>query len=616
MNLKIQHSEFELNLVDKSFTMVEENLWFLDDFFAKYTYPITQQLSGEEDAALNFITEMHAQNKRYIFDVRFYVYNKEYAAVMEIEKIHGRRITYQIRYGLEEFPNFSKKLSELPLLKMELEEENIFEHAVSLLDLNFPDTYYNFPKVFTDRFDKETDQWEFFLGAYNNYNAGSFYENEYDSGDDIQINRNIMQPMPHVLYLLQEGFAEGGFSVAGDILTDPDLKDAWVFTFSEYYSSIIPGESQEWFMNSDEYIGVPDQFGMAEFQSTFTITEPGRYKLSGNVFLRNYLLIGLATLSVLTPNGTIFLAASPRREDFKAVDVNFDVPPGTTSFVLTIVSWNGTYSSIGDLYDDEAPIFDLSIAKITNYGPDGSLEPTLVLPNDIDLTKVVPDITFGEFVKGIAQLRNYEIIPEGNEMVFKKIPESIDESVPVDLSDFLVLEPEITPNVGRTFEFKYPEWDLPEDESSLPSFYVGSDGVSFNNYAKTEDTEVIELIAFPLPLRMRTGEMTALDLGLSESVLQLVIYNGLTDNLNLCKNPSGIFILSVFTEYWQEWLLFQIRTKLYKWIFAAYHQNLLDLKRNSTVIAYDKQMLVKSISKKNIGSDDIIEVNIEAYSLE
>src|SRR5690606_13794278 len=253
MNLKIIHSDFELKLVDTSFTMVEENNWFSDRIFTKYTYHISKVLTDAEDAALKFITEYAARNVATVFDVAFYVLDVEHKAVMEIEKIIGRKLEFQIRYGFEEFPNFEKKLAQLPLHQFVLEGETIYEHAESMIGLEEAD--YNFPTIFTDQFDKESPQWHAFEGRINNYTGSAFLVNEYDAGEDLQLNRNIMQPLPSLLYVLKQGFADQGYILAGDILTDPEFSKAFLYSLSEFYSTITDAGKQEMLVKCDDNIG-------------------------------------------------------------------------------------------------------------------------------------------------------------------------------------------------------------------------------------------------------------------------------------------------------------------------------------------------------------------------
>ena len=120
MSLRISHSKFDFNLVDTNFTMVEQNNLFTDGTVSNYTYATSYTMSDKDNLALDFIKEHSATVSNTIFNVSFFAFNNSYAAVLEIEKIIGRTIEFQIRYGLENFPNYDRKLKELPLHNFEL----------------------------------------------------------------------------------------------------------------------------------------------------------------------------------------------------------------------------------------------------------------------------------------------------------------------------------------------------------------------------------------------------------------------------------------------------------------------------------------------------------------
>jgi len=48
-------------------------------------------------------------------------------------------------------------------------------------------------------------------------------------------NYNIMHPMPYLLYVLKTGFADAGYELAGDILTDEDFTQQVLYSNTPYY---------------------------------------------------------------------------------------------------------------------------------------------------------------------------------------------------------------------------------------------------------------------------------------------------------------------------------------------------------------------------------------------
>ncbi len=612
MNLKIIHSDFQLNLIDTSFTMVEENSWFSDKIFTKYTFPISKILTDEEDAAFRFISQYAARNVQTIFDVTFYVLDVEHEAVMEIEKIIGRKIEFQIRYGFEEFPNFDKKLAQLPLHKFEITGETIFEHAEDRIDLAYPDTDYNFPTIFTDKFDTESPQWEFFEGRINNHNGTAFLENEYDVVEDVQINRNVMQPLPSLLYVLKTGFADKGYTLAGDILEDPEFKNAWLYSLSDFYSTITDDGKQEMVVKTDEHEGYFDGFGI--YSSELTLTEPGRYAVRGNLFVRSEgTHLFQAYAKFFYKGQQIGFWQVEQGEFFVMVDLILEMFPGDTPPVFQFQSVQLPYQHSGGGIIYDATILDVTISQLTKYNPDGSATPTLILPNEIDLTKCVPDVTFGDLFKAVKLWKNYGVSISGNVVSIDLVKNQIGKTAVKDLSQREVMEPERSFNQGKTFELKFTEIESADYE--FPSFYIDHNGITQSPYVAKEGTEEIIIHAVPLPLKSKNTVLTAHGFLDDKQKIQLVLYDGLIGTLNLTRDPSNLMIPAVYENDYKEWIDFLLRAVGYLWAFHDYNLNVRDLQVRSTIFAYGIYHAVVSLSKKNV-APGIIQTEIETLSIE
>lgn len=621
MNLRIIHSNFEINLLDTSFIMVEENNWFSDKMFSKYTYPISKVLSDKEDAALNFISIHVSRGITTVFDVFFYVMNKEHKAVMEIEKIIGRKIEFQVRYGFEEFPNFEKKLAQLPLHKFDL-TESIYQHAQGKLALSGED--YNFPRVFTDQFDTESPQWQAFEGSINNYSGSTFLQNEYDAVDDIQLNRNVMQPLPSLLYVLKQGFADKGYTLAGDILEDPEFKDAYIYTLSEYYSTIQDNQKQEMFLNVNQYNGShPGNSSYKTFYKGLVISEPGRYKIAGNLFLQTPLgdpmvwglWNGVYVFGNISINATNlgYWRHFGEQEKFVLVDITFDILPGQAPQLLTFSGLAADYRVMGGTRVYDIAMLDLTISQLTKYNPDGSAQPTLVLPNEIDLARCVPDITFGDLYKAIKLWKNYGVDIVENTVYIDLVKNQAGRGPVKKLNHKEVMEPERTFNQGRTFELKFSE--ISSDQYEFPSLFIDRSGASVLPYVLKSDTEEITIEAIPLPLKTENGTTSAHGFLDDKQRLQLVLYNGLNEGMNTTDDPSQLMIPAIYENYYQEWIDFLLETIGYLWVFNDFDINVEDLRTKTTVFAYGVHHVVHRLSKKNV-APGIIETEIETYSIE
>lgn len=615
MNLKIIHSDFEIDLVDTSFTMIEENNWFNDRVYSKYTYPISITLSDELIAKLKFLTENSASGYKTLFNVYFYAMEKEHEAVFEIEGAIGREIDAQIRYGFEEFPNFSKKLAQLPLWKFDLIAETMYQHAKDRVAMSYPTTDYVFTQVITNEFDTSTDQWQYFEGIINNYKNSAFLINEYNGGTDEQVNRNVIQPLPCILYLLKTGFLDAGFTLEGDILTDPEFSKASLYSLSSFYSSITQNGKQELLVASDEF-STTTSYGYKAYHANLTIAEPGRYKISGNLFLK-WILTGIqvvrAATAKFTFNGEEIANWEVYQNEFKLVDLIVEVFPGQSNLVLEFQSVQFNLEQVGGLWLDDSTILDISVVQLSAYDANGDLTPTLISPNEIDLTKCVPDKTFGDLYNMVNGWKNYDIDITGTVVTMNLVSNQIGLGPKKDLQEFEVKKPERRFNQGKTFELKFQ--DVQSDVYTFPSIYVDANGVHQSPYIKKEETQEILIDAIALPLKQSGAVLTADGFIDDNTKFQIVLYNGLINSLNLAANPSALTLVNIYPVYYKDWMNFLLNTVSFKWKFNSYYEKIKDLTIKSSVFAYGQYHVVKKISRKNV-SNEIIQTEIETESID
>src|SRR5690606_25114328 len=131
-------------------------------------------------------------------------------------------------------------------------------------------------------------------------------------------------------------------------------------------------------------------------------------KIAGNLFLRAKGGSEQPAIGRLRLNGDqLGVWQTNEQEKFILLDMTFEVLPGQSDLVLKFTSVNKIYALVGGTQVYDATILDITVTQLNSYNPDGSSNPTLILPNEIDLTKCVPDITFGDLYKAIKLWKNY-----------------------------------------------------------------------------------------------------------------------------------------------------------------------------------------------------------------
>jgi len=594
--------------------MIEENNWFNEKVYSKYTYPISITLSDELIAKLKFLTENNATGINTIFNVYFYAMEVEHEAVFEIESAIGRTIEAQIRYGFEEFPNFSKKLAQLPLWKFDLVAETMYQHAEDRVALSYPQTDYVFSQVITPELDTSTDQWAYFEGIVNNYKAGAFLINEYDGGTDEQINRNVIQPLPCILYLLKTGFLDAGFTLDGDILTDPEFSKASLYTLSKFYSSITDNGKQELLVDSTEIVDYINS--VPHYHKELIIVEPGRYKISGNLYVKKWQGNGqvqFGAAQMVFDNDVVGNWSTTANSEFFLVDIIVEVFSGESNLVLEFDSVQGNLEFIGGVWVDDSVILDISVVQLAAYDTDGTLIPTLISPNEIDLTKCVPDKTFGDLYNMIKGWKNYDIDITGDVVTINLVSNQIGLGPKKDLQLFEVKTPERIFNQGKSFELKFQ--DVQSDDYTFPSIYVDANGIHQSPYIKKDETQEITIDAIALPLKQFGDALTADGFIDDSSKFQIILYNGLVGGSNYTTNPSALTLVNIYPIYYKDWIDFLLNAIGFKWKFNSFYEKIKDLTIKSTVFAYGQFHVVRKITRRNV-SNSIMQTDIETESID
>jgi len=613
MILRISHSKFDFNLVDTSFSIIEEYNWFKDGFFSSYSYNISYALSEDEEAALNFITDFYSRGYETIYDVFFTKQFKVFDAVFEVDSIQGRVITFKIYYGLEQFPNFQKKLALLPLHNFAITSGDIYDHAETIVTQTYPAVDYNFPSIFTDSLDTETDKWQAFLGRINNYTGGNFLENSYDVIKDLQINQNVLQPVPYVLYLLKVGFEDAGYTLAGDILQDPLLKKTTLFNLSKYYTSANNTNQQVLQINQDDFQeDLGNNTGL--YQETLTFTEPGRYLVSGNLYIRDPNPLDTLIMAARFFVDDVLLQSYfwANIEKLFFVDFTFEILPGQTPATFKFISPQAMTLPVDGVIETSLPILDISVSQLVRYAADGSAIPTLLAPNIIDLTKCVADITFGELFNFFNLAKGYEVTIEGSTIFANKIKDKIGKDPVTSLENSLVKEPRIEINKTKSFELKYSQQDT--EDYNFPSLLITGQGVESSPYIVPKDVSSISLIAVPLPLKTVGSITTAHSFLDDDNKMQLVIYNGLVGGINITASAHLYSVVNLYEIDLKPLYDFRLNGNTYKWNFKSSDLDVLKLSPTQTVFAYGQTHVIKKLTQKN-ETKDVVNTEIETQSI-
>lgn len=621
---KIIHSNFELDLSTKKITDISENPIFSDKFSTKYSYPIEIDLEDDLDIAFGFISFYNSSNPLTLIDVT-YVHNDVLSpAVLEVEEIQGKKMQITISWGFEEFPSWNKKLSELPLDKFEV--ANIYSHAAGIISQTYPAVNYNFPQIHTDKIDTEDDIWFAFEKILNNYKEGVFLENYVDTVEDITYNKNIMQPLPYLLHVLKKGFEDGGYTLDGSFVNHALVKKICLYTDATYHTTFeqesytIMQMSEDAITSQEQIDGTFTQDGnfawqqpttvinpfqrVARYFSNTTITAPGKYRIIGkiNVYTMKFKSINI----VIKYRDTIiysfrlnpFIANGIKIE--KKIDIVFETLSDLAPNEITIESEQYPTS--------DKVIIDIGINPIRLHDTSGTAIPTVLNPNQIDLTRAVPDITFGDLVTTLKNWFNLNLDYQNSTAYLNFVQEDIDLARLKEFNLFEVMEPLRKLQKGNSYVLKFQE--VNSKEYSFVPVYHSFDTISNSSFVTNEKTTEIQINGYPLPLAFRNGIQSTHAFEQSNDKVQLVIYDGLTSGLNLAKDPNELLLPSVHENFWRKFIERRINAQNFQWSFLADSFEILGLNVKDKLSCYSNIHLIKSISKTEI-EPEIFEVEIE-----
>ena len=594
-----------VELSDKRLTITEENSWFSDSFFTKYTYPFEMIITDEINSQLGDIISTDSITGIYKIDAKYVFYDKIENSTLYVENINKRTASVSLQYGMDEFPNFDKQLKELGLFKTTV--PNIYTHANQVIEMGYPQTNYNFPMIHTDKYDATDPLYYGFEQIINKRTGNMFVQNIVQN--DEMLNKNIIQPMPYVMYVLKRGFELSGRVVEGDIVNDPLLNSMLIFAEKDYFSRIessaidlIIDESSV--DQSSEFI---EGFGWL-VSKTFTVTQPGYYNIIGDVNIGS-LAIPLFTQRVaniqIFVNNVLLTSLIDVRVGANThfIDTFFDLQPGQTA-VIEIRVESAFYVNI--------PVSDLQCLPVYYYDSNGNKMTNLFNSNVIDLNRSVPDITFGTFFNTLMNWFNYDVdeITE-NKIVINKINNSYKNNEIIDLSAVENIDVQRKKEHDNNFHIKYAE----DGDVYLGGVYMDANGMEkttkeFNKQPKN----VIDINAYVLQNETISGIRTAKSNKSSEDKLCVVLYDGLIFNQNTAAEPNALEISNVVNKYHFDWLMNRIFCQSFIINFTTNIENIIYLNTKKRIYAHNNLHVIKNIQKTEI-APDIFDVEIETENI-
>ena len=594
----------KLDLSKQKFSIQENNAKVSDSQFTKIIFPFSLPVSEEILNSIGDIINHAASDVETVIDCKLEHEGRVHDAKLEILGNEGLYAEAQIDYGFDELPNWTKKLSELPLENFSVPD--IHTYAPTLLNKKYPEVNFNFPRIYNKKYDPTSEVWDAFDGFLNDMKPDmTEMRRNYIDGVGNIFNVNIIHPMPYILHVLKTGFRDAGFELKGHILTDADLLYRTIYSGTDYFTSkqqrrydfnIKASQPDELLLENG-----PDDYAI--YERHITIEKTGTYKIAGLIkFWKAKKMFSNYHISLNGQKLWQKRTNSDRSDYMIDIPIDIDFNVNQENSVLTFFCKKQYHPDwdfqLADLLVTSKVLEDISNAEL---GEDTGF---VTNRNEVNLKNAVPDITFGDFVNKICNWFNYAMIPIEKTIYMNRL--SLEKYFePKDFRKYEAKRPKRVPKKNVSYLLKFPELDRKVD-----SVFYDAQGFKLNG-EEIADTKVIEIDGYALPVYMPkpNSHSTAVVQTDSTTMLQLVYYDGLTDGTNNAKNPAGCHFPELFYKNWENWLKRRLECYEYTWKFTIPIEEMANYSINDYIYCYDNIHLIKTLNKDKV-SETTYEVEI------
>lgn len=567
-------NEFKKDLSNYNVSSQYKNSWFNGALFSVLTFPIEIEIEGYFEPYRGHIET----NLQKVFEGYLNMNGKLSFARWKIMEIRENTLQISIESGLEQFPSWDLKLSDLPLHRESVTD--IRTHAESILTKAYPEVNYNFPMVHCDLYPND-NVFGNFQKIYNKRDQNGFVTNSIDVENNEVFNYNIMRPFPYILHVLKSGINLANYSLHGDILNDTILNKTLLIPGKQIEIKDRP-ETIEWNIGLGDFTFGDDNRTFGVYYSTQQILHFGKFRLKG-VINSQGLIRDVAEIKI---NGSTLFSQKITRNT--PVDIIFNTSVNNNDQL--------TFKIAGD-YRIEAANFEITPLEL--YDETGAQINYLVDTNEIDLRFDVPNATFGELVSYLIAQKNYSFdLVNGNEIHMNLLnPETLPTEA-VDLRSFQVKNNGRNLSEITSFELKYTETG--NDKYPSESLYYDLNGAQLTNYSVKDDTTIIEINGIPLPIDTASSITTARMISDDENKICVAIYDGLMAGQNTTQAMDYFKIYNILEQNYKRWFEFQLKSISYTFSFRKNVTDIIQFNEKSKVYAYQNYHFISEMNVTRI----------------
>lgn len=575
-------ADFQLDLSSIALSIQEENLFFKDGLSTKFTFPFTAVISPELRRVLGDISHVASvvENR---FEGIFTFEGKAYKAHLEIVSASGDTFQGQIDYGFEDFPLLNEKLADV-LTGFSSDTDARCDFPTLLYEKYKDKDYFEAFSHQINAFNSENGQKELVLNDYDTYISSNEVQTNVGEAKMRTRNRNIIQPMPNLLYVLEKGFAQKGYTLKGDILKDFTLSNALIYKPLQHYTfNDLPEITIEIDPNGEEW------------QTFEAVMPPGYYiivnwkdwkkiqfihKASGTVnpFVKDFQTGAYGHSSHIT----VFEFDTYYQDNTFLIKVNKNIPKAFQP--LTIKGYLNDY-----FYD----------AKYYHTYP------LLSFVRKWEMKALVPDMTFAELLGILKTFFGYTYEIKGDEVHFNK--PNLSNIAFHDKSYTAVENPEISFAEKNTFLYTFPK----AEKDTLPSVYIDNQGVRLvAKNPPTENTTEMKLHFFPYKNKLQEVNTENTSILILVNPSSIIHFDTCPYDTRYAQKMHPYHMM----ENIQSFRLKELKNKQLRWSFIDKRALWQNVSASDSIFAFGQRILIKSLSK-TILNDDFCQIEITGVIL-
>lgn len=570
-------------------TLKEENSLFTNNIYKSYSLPFN--LPAEEELMvklglphLDNITNVNSKVMGKIL-----LTDRYYDAIMFLGNIEGRQIDCSLSFGDQELSVYDLKLSDLPWPVQLV--NSYFQHVNGKIQKTWPDTAYNYPRVYAPSIAEESG-YESFKGFINNYDGLGPMLNTVDNtgAEPVYHNYNVFAPMPYLLEILRFIYLQEGRKVTGELFEDEIMKKA-IYIPENFLEKFRGSEYSSFSFNTPTEV-INNEFGV--YKKEFTPENIGSYevdyKLNLDPVTAEYFEFRIYQKdSVDEYIKTTYFEATSTKNRVSLSDKQTINVTAENQYDPIVIELKLKYKA-----DTIAPMnqfeFSFSEGKL-NEGP-----------SSFTLADFMPNMKAGEFVNEMKNWLNLDISIFEDRVRIDYVQNSILKKPRENHSHLEIPYPKKKHNSNRFYKLSYANGER--------LFYNRNGQVFSDIDEEGADVIPIDMDVQPAAVEQNENVITAVKPE-KASKIDFCLYEYASYLDNTCPPELGnqLNLQKVSINNWLEWLFYRVNSKTFKESFECSVHERINIDELS--FKYNELHVIKSLMKKYL-SESVMRVDVES----